>query len=86
LSVRCAVTIVGAVINRPAVKYYDSTLIFGEFVTFYCRADDIRPYVYAIKLSDKQEFCKLSKVDSLIIHLSDPVKYIENPGKKGKKE
>ena len=44
LSVRCATTNVGAVINRPAVKCYDSTLIFGEFVIFYCRADDIRPY------------------------------------------
>jgi len=44
LSVRCSVTNVGAVINRPAVKCCDSTSIFGEFVIFYCRADDIRPY------------------------------------------
>jgi len=35
---------VGAVINRPAVKCCDSTLVFGEFATSYCRADDIRPY------------------------------------------
>jgi len=44
LSVRCAATNVGAVINRPAVKCCDSTSVFGEFVTSYCRADDIRPY------------------------------------------
>jgi len=44
LSVRCSVTNVGAVINRPAVKCCDSTSVFGEFVLFYCRADDIRPY------------------------------------------
>jgi len=31
-------------INRPAVTSYVSTLGFGEFVTFCCRADDIRPY------------------------------------------
>jgi len=44
LSVRCSVTNVGAVNNRPAVTSYVSTLVFGEFVIFYCRADDIRPY------------------------------------------
>ena len=44
LAVRCAVTNVGAVINRPAVKCCDSTSVFGEFATSYCRADDIRPY------------------------------------------
>jgi len=44
LSIRYAVTNVGAVINRPAVKCCDSTSVFGEFATSYCRADDIRPY------------------------------------------
>ena len=44
LPIRCAVTNVGAVINRPAVKCCDSTSVFGEFVTSCCRADDIRPY------------------------------------------
>jgi len=44
LSVRCSVTNVGAVINRPAVTSYVSTLGFDEFVTSCCRADDIRPY------------------------------------------
>jgi len=44
LSVSCSVTNVGAVINRPAAKCCDSTLVSGEFATFYCRADDIRPY------------------------------------------
>ena len=35
LSVGCSVTNVGAVINRPAVKSYVSTSVFGEFATFH---------------------------------------------------
>ena len=57
LSVRCSVTTVGAVINRPAVKCCDSTSVFGEFVISYCRADDIRPYGVLSKEPDKLEFC-----------------------------
>ena len=56
LSVRCAVTNVGAVINRPAAKCCDSTLVSGEFVTSCCRADDIRPYGVLSKEPDKLEF------------------------------
>ena len=57
LPIRYAVTNVGAVINRPAVKCCDSTSVFGEFVISYCRADDIRPYGVLSKTVRQTEIC-----------------------------